>query len=63
MQDLKLADYPMIKLWRRETIIDWLAWNDRNGVYTDKACKAEGMKPLSKKEALQTIKQILEDNE
>ena len=21
--------------WSRERLIDWLAWNDRNGVYTD----------------------------
>ena len=43
----------------RQRIIAWLAWNDRNGVYSDADCKSEGWRPLSLKEAKQLMRQIL----
>lgn len=45
----------------RESLIEWLCWNDRNGVYSDKDSEAEGLEPLNKDEALQiAIKQLKE---
>lgn len=45
----------------REEIIDWLQWNDPNGVYRDKASLSEFGTILSKGEGIEIIKrQILE---
>ncbi len=30
-----------LKKWCREAIIDWLKWNDRNGIYDDEQCMDE----------------------
>jgi hypothetical protein len=39
----------------RETLIDMLKWNDRNGVWTDEANAREGYKPLTKDEAVEWV--------
>jgi len=45
----------------REEIIDWLQWNDPNGVYRDEDSIREFDNILSKKEGIEIIKrQILE---
>lgn len=31
----------------REQVLEWLQWNDANGVYTDEASEAEGLEPLT----------------
>lgn len=31
----------------RRQIIDWLVWNDPNGIYTDRDSQAEGYPPLT----------------
>jgi hypothetical protein len=36
----------------REQLIDWLYWNDPNGVYRDEDSIREGMEILSYQEAL-----------
>ena len=44
-----------------EEIINWLQWNDPNGVYTDKQSLKEFDNILSKEEAVEIMKrQILE---
>lgn len=40
----------------REEIIDWLQWNDPNGVYLDKLSLSEFGNILSKKEGIKIIK-------
>jgi hypothetical protein len=40
----------------RNLLIEWLIWNDRNGVHSDKDRKREGVKPYTKKEAIELIK-------
>jgi hypothetical protein len=30
-----------LKKWSRLAIIDWLKWNDRNGIYDDEQCMDE----------------------
>lgn len=40
-----------IKSLSRIQLIEWLAWNDRNGIYTDEDSKLELGKILSKREA------------
>lgn len=35
----------------RQQLIDWLAWNDANGCYTDEDCRNEGLQLLTHDEA------------
>lgn len=61
----KIMDLPAdellkeIKIMSRETLIGWLAWNDRNGVYTDEDSKLEFGKILGKREAGEIMFRIL----
>lgn len=48
--------------WSRLDLIEWLSWNDRNGVYRDKDSLREFGNVLSKEEAIEIItKQIIQD--
>lgn len=44
-----------LKQMSRETLIEWLEWNDPNGVYSDEDSDNEGMKRLTKNDAEQII--------
>ena len=47
--------------WSREDLIEWLCWNDRNGVYRDKDSLREFGNTVSKEEAIEIItRQIVE---
>ena len=47
--------------WSREDLIEWLSWNDRNGVYKDEDSLREFDNILGKEEAIEIItKQISE---
>jgi hypothetical protein len=47
--------------WSRENLIEWLCWNDRNGVYRDDESLQEFGNKVSKKEAIEIItRQITE---
>ena len=39
----------------RETLIKVLEWNDPNGIYNDEESEAEGLDPITKKEAIEII--------
>ena len=41
--------------WSRETLIDWLYSNDRNGVYKDEDSLREFGNILSKEEAIELV--------
>jgi hypothetical protein len=41
--------------WSRLDLIEWLCWNDRNGVYRDKQSLQEFDNILSKEEAIEII--------
>jgi hypothetical protein len=45
----------------REAILEFLQWNDPNGVYTDTVSKAEGYESLSYDEALIELEGIIND--
>ncbi|MDX1774032.1 hypothetical protein [Oceanihabitans sediminis] len=48
-----------LQLWTREDLIEWLCWNDSNGVYRDEDSLREFDNVLSKEEAIDIItKQI-----
>ena len=44
----------------REQVIEWLAWNDANGVYTDEDSEAEGLDPLTLEQARQYMRDQME---
>ena len=47
--------------WSRQELIDWLSWNDRNGVYQDEDSLQEFNNILGKEEAIEIItRQIIE---
>lgn len=47
--------------WSREDLIEWLCWNDRNGVYRDKDSLQEFGNTVSKEQAIEIItRQITE---
>ena len=47
--------------WPREDLIDWLVWNDRNGIYRDEDSLREIGNILGKTEAISIItRQILD---
>ena len=62
MMDLSEKELiPAITAMSREEIINWLQWNDSNGVYSDKQSIDEFGNIMSKKEAEKIIlRQILE---
>lgn len=45
----------------REAILEFLQWNDPNGVYTDTVSKAEGYESLSYDEALIELEGVIND--
>jgi len=50
-----------LNTWSRESLIDWLTWNDRNGVYKDEDSMREFGNILGKEEAIQIMtNQILQ---
>ena len=50
-----------LNTWSRESLIEWLSWNDRNGVYKDEDSLREFDNILSKEEAIEIItRQITE---
>ncbi|MDY0930750.1 hypothetical protein [Chryseobacterium sp. CFBP8996] len=51
-----------LNTWSRLNLIDWLSWNDRNGVYKDIDSQREFGNVLRKEEAIEIItKHILQD--
>lgn len=52
---------PELNSWARENLIEWLSWNDRNGVYRDEESLREFDNILTRKEAMEIItRQITE---
>jgi len=45
----------------REAILEFLQWNDPNGVYTDSVSKEEGYGPLSYDEALIELEGVINE--
>lgn len=45
--------------WSRLELIDWLCWNDRNGVYTDEDSLREFGDILTKERAIKIITEMI----
>jgi hypothetical protein len=50
MRNVTIED---LQSFTREQLIEWLCWNDRNGIYTDEDCEEEGIDPMSREYALE----------
>lgn len=51
-----------LDLWSRQDLIDWLSWNDRNGIYKDDHSLREFGNILGKVEAKKIMtRQIVEE--
>lgn len=50
-----------LETWSREELIEWLCWNDRNGVYRDEDSMQEFDNILGKEEAIEIITRQLTD--
>lgn len=50
---------PVVDLNDRDSLIAWMAWNDRNGCFTDADCESEGMEPFKLADARELFLQIL----
>ena len=51
----------LLNSWSRLALIEWLCWNDRNGVYKDEESLQEFGNTVSKEEAIKIItRQITE---
>ena len=48
-----------LNTWSRAELIDWLCWNDRNGVYTDEDSLREFGNILSKERAIEIITEMI----
>lgn len=47
----------------REQLMAFLVWNDRNGVYTDEDCEAEGYELLTLETARLLVIKAIEESE
>lgn len=47
--------------WTRDELIDWLRWNDRNGIFSDRDSELEGMNPITAEEAVAMIMKHVEE--
>lgn len=63
VMELKEAELETeLNLWSRLDLIEWLSWNDRNGIYRDEDSLREFGNTVSKEEAIEIIiNQIIQD--
>ena len=61
----KIMDLPdkelraTLETWSRLKLIDWLAWNDKHGVFRDEESMEEFGNIMSKEEALELMHRII----
>jgi hypothetical protein len=53
---------PLINAMNRQDIIEWLIWNDHNGVYADEHSLKEFGKIMTRDEGLEIILRQIEEN-
>ena len=44
-------------------VIEWLVWNDRNGIYSDEACEIEGLDKLTLESAKELMKSFISNRQ
>lgn len=56
---LPLLQHAILTEGTREHVIECLAWNDHNGIFTDADSEAEDLPPLTLESARQAMSEIL----
>ncbi len=59
--DLAAERHRLLTTWTRHDMIDWLCWNDPNGIWTDEDMRREDMDPMSEEEAVDQIMAFVEE--
>lgn len=50
-----------LSIWSRSEVIEWLCWNDRNGIYSDEDSMGEFGTVICREEAMEIlIRQVIE---
>lgn len=52
----------LLNTMTREQIIDFLQWNDPNGIYTDERSIAEGYEPMTRDAAFEKALEVIVEN-
>ena len=60
--DLAAERHRLMTTWSRDDLIDWLVWNDPNGIWTDEDMVANDMDPMSQEEAIDQVMSFVQDN-
>ncbi len=47
--------------WDRQKLIDWLCWNDANGIWTDEDMVANDMDPMTVEDAVEQVMPFVEE--
>src|SRR5690606_40648728 len=53
---------PIFNRLSREQLVEWLAWNDVHGLFSDEDCIAEGLTPLSLEQARMCVYAVIMRN-
>jgi hypothetical protein len=53
----------LMRTWSRQKLIDWLCWNDPNGLWRDKDMIANDMDPMSQDEAVDEVMAYVEEED
>lgn len=60
--DLAAERHRLMTTWSHKDLIDWLCWNDPNGIWTDEDMIANDMDPMSQEEAVDQVMAFVEEN-
>lgn len=55
-------EHDRLLTWPRQKLIDWLCWNDANGIWTDEDMIANDMDPMTVEDAVDQIMPFVEEN-
>jgi hypothetical protein len=61
--DLAAERDRLMRTWSRQKLIDWLCWNDPNGLWRDKDMIANDMDPMSQDEAVDEVMAYVEEED
>jgi hypothetical protein len=59
MKDTNMAD--LLTNGSRDDLIQYCAWNDSNGIWTDEQCKLEGYAPATVEELREIIQRWIDE--
>lgn len=62
-ESCRIPGAPLLRLdSSRETLLEWLQWNDRNGAYTDAETASEDLEPMTLEQAWEALQNTWKDD-